>query len=143
MLAGSMKEPKKTRGVFERIRGSGVYWIRYANAEGIIRYEKVGNYDLAVSAYMLRKTEVKQGKLFPSAQRNRVTFGELVKDFRRAKPNHWSRGMLDNINAWFERQPAAMITPQAIQEKLNSLRSTVDKWHRVDKPLTPASINRY
>src|SRR5262245_29788677 len=36
------KEPKKVRGVFERPKGSGTWWIRYADEFGVIHREKVG-----------------------------------------------------------------------------------------------------
>ena len=33
---------KKIRGVYEKMAGPDVYWIRYADASGRIRREKVG-----------------------------------------------------------------------------------------------------
>jgi hypothetical protein len=49
---------KLPRGVFEKHRGSGIYWIRYASASGRERREKVGPHiKAAVTLYQKRKTE--------------------------------------------------------------------------------------
>jgi len=53
---------KKTRGVYEKMPGSDVYWIRYADASGRIRREKVGPKSAALKLYHKRKIEVLQGK---------------------------------------------------------------------------------
>ena len=37
------KQEKKVRGVFEKVPGSGVWWIRFIDAEGVLRREKVGS----------------------------------------------------------------------------------------------------
>jgi hypothetical protein len=44
------------RGVFEKVAGSGVWWIRYF-AEGRKRRECIGRYEEAVDAYYQRKAE--------------------------------------------------------------------------------------
>ena len=49
---------KKQRGIFERPKGSGIWWIRYADAQGKIHGEKVGMKQTAINAYRKRKTEV-------------------------------------------------------------------------------------
>ena len=72
---------KKTRGVYEKMPGSDVYWIRYADASGRIRREKVGPKSAALKLYHKRKTEVLQGKKLPETLRNRaVLFTEIADD---------------------------------------------------------------
>ena len=61
----------KQRGVFEKEPGSGVWWIRYADASGRIRREKVGAKSHALQLYRKRKTEVSQGVKLPENLRRR------------------------------------------------------------------------
>ena len=130
------------RGVYERDRGSGVYWIVYFDALGKRHREKIGPKPLAIAAYQKRKTEVREGKLFPNLRYNRVNFGELCDDFKRAKPSHWSIGrkgssrgdLFHHVKDWFKERPAALVTPQLIEEKLNGL---------IKKGRAPSTANRY
>lgn len=64
------REPKKQRGVFERPKGSGIWWIRYVDADGILHREKVGSRAAAIAAYQLRKTQVREGRYFPEKLKN-------------------------------------------------------------------------
>jgi integrase len=69
------------RGVFEKVRGSKVWWIRYADASGRIRREKAGRKSFALKLYQKRKTEILQGKKLPETLRTRVVrFSELAAD---------------------------------------------------------------
>jgi len=47
----------KQRGVFEKVLDSGEWWIRYVDAEGRYRGEKVGTKGMAIDLYRKRKTE--------------------------------------------------------------------------------------
>lgn len=138
-----MVSSRKARGVYERDKDSGVWWIRYADAAGAIHREKVGPYALAVSAYQKRKTQIREEKFFPITRDQRLTFGEIADDFLRAKPNHWSKKTFKIARAWFAEMPVVLVTPQRIQEKLNSLKSFKDKFHPNERELAPATINRY
>ncbi len=70
---------KKVRGVFERVPGSGVWWIRYAAASGRIRREKVGNKSAAVQLYHKRKTQIRQREKLPENFREKPTvFSQLA-----------------------------------------------------------------
>src|SRR5574337_1378192 len=73
----------KTRGIFERPKGSGIWWVRYADKYGQIHREKCGAKSLAHAVYNMRKTEIRQGKFFPEqvGQQRVVLFDELAKDF--------------------------------------------------------------
>ncbi len=73
------KAPQRLRGVFEKVRGSGVWWIRYADASGRIRREKVGNRGAALKLYQKRKTQVLQGEKLPENFRAKsALFSELA-----------------------------------------------------------------
>jgi hypothetical protein len=53
--------PRKVRGVFEKVKGSGVWWIRYHDADHQEHREKVGSWAAAADAYAARKHEIRQG----------------------------------------------------------------------------------
>jgi integrase len=78
---GNIEMTKKQRGIYEKVAGSKVWWIRYADASGRIRREKVGNKAAAIQLYQKRKTQILQGEKLPEKFRTRkVSFGELAKD---------------------------------------------------------------
>lgn len=73
----------KVRGVYEKVPGSNVWWIRYADASSRIRREKVGPKSAAIKLYQKRKTEVMQGKKLPETLPRRVIlFSEIADDAR-------------------------------------------------------------
>jgi len=73
------------RGLFERPKGSGVWWIHYHDANGRKHREKVGSKGLARKVYMQRKTEIAEGRYFPNARRRAPIFADLLTDYREAK----------------------------------------------------------
>jgi hypothetical protein len=62
----------KQCGIYEKVLGSEVWWIRYADAEGRYRREKAGTKSMAIDLYRKRKTEALQGRKLP--ERLRVVF---------------------------------------------------------------------
>lgn len=71
----------RTKGVFEKKPGSGIWWVRYADATGRIRREKAGAKAAAIKLYSKRKTQVLQGEKLPELTRRRVVmFGEIAND---------------------------------------------------------------
>jgi integrase len=79
-----MKQPReieKVRGVFEKVAGSGIWWIQYFDADGRRRREKAGTRSNAVDLVRKRKTEALSGKKLPEKIRARVVrFEELADD---------------------------------------------------------------
>lgn len=61
----------RQRGIFEKLSNSGEWWIRYADATGRIRREKVGGLGEAETRLRLRKEEAKLGSLPRLAWRRR------------------------------------------------------------------------
>src|SRR5438132_14007703 len=51
MARATSKARRKERGVFEKVPGSGVWWIRYIDAQGRFRREKVGTWTNARDLY--------------------------------------------------------------------------------------------
>ncbi len=72
---------QKTRGVFEKIPGSGVWWVRYIDAEGKLRREKACSKSAAIKLVRNRKTEAWEGKKLPKLRTRVVRFAELADDY--------------------------------------------------------------
>jgi len=71
----------KQRGIFEKVSSSGEWWIRYADATGRIRHEKVRKFDEAQTRFKLRKEEARLGGLPRLAWRRRpVSFRKIGED---------------------------------------------------------------
>jgi len=69
------------RGLFEKVKGSGQWWIRYADQYGHIHREKVGPKSLANKAYAKRKTQIREGLFFSEklGQRKDMLFKDMAK----------------------------------------------------------------
>jgi integrase len=122
----------KQRGVFEKVPGSNVWWIRFVDCDGAYHREKIGSKSAAIKVYQKRKTEALEGVKLPSLRRRKIQFSELadlaikhiegtyarpVDDVRRAKV----------IREWFVGRSADSITPDEIREKLKAV-SVAKKW---------------
>ena len=132
----------KQRGIFERLPGSGVFWIRYADATGHIRREKAGTKSTAIKLYHKRKTEVLEGKKLPeNLRRINVSFEEISNDAleysRTTKVREAyriDRWHMKTFLSWFRNRGAAEITALDIERNLNELGEEGRK---------PATLNRY
>jgi hypothetical protein len=60
---------RRQRGIFERPKGSGVWWVRYHDEDGREHREKVGPKKLAGDVYKKRKTQVRERQFFPQAEK--------------------------------------------------------------------------
>jgi integrase len=69
---------KKERGVFEKVPGSGTWWVRYVDASGKLRREKVGTKSAAINLYRKRKTEAMAGKKLPENLRSVTRVSDLA-----------------------------------------------------------------
>lgn len=129
---------KSVRGIYEKEPGTAVWWIRYADATGRIRREKVGNKGAAIQLYRKRKTEILEGKKLPHTLRaKRITFSELAEDALEYSKTH-KRSYGDDVIRMakllesFRERPADAITPQEIE-----------RWLSGKTELKPATLNRY
>lgn len=69
------------RGIFEREKGSGIWWIRWTDLEGRKRREKAGNRSTAEKLLAKRHTQKLEQKKLPENFRSKsVTFRELCDD---------------------------------------------------------------
>lgn len=118
----------KIRGVYEKVKGSGVWWIRYADGTGKIRREKAGRKSVAIALVRKRKTQVLEGKKLPENFRKPpVTLAELAGDAleysrARKRTHREDASRLDVLLAAFGRHtPAETLTPQLIERQLDRL----------------------
>ncbi len=71
---------KKSRGVFEKVPGSGVWWIQYFDTSGRRRREKVGPKAAAKALVETRRSDARLGIKMPENLRaTPVTFAELAE----------------------------------------------------------------
>jgi site-specific recombinase XerD len=128
---------KHRRGIFEKVPGSGESWIRYADASGRIRREKVGTVEAAETRLKIRKEEAKLGKLPRLARERRpILFSKIADDVlayadehkRSAKDDH---SRMVKLKEWFGECQADSITPNEIERYFET-----EDW-------TPATWNRY
>ncbi|HEX3940824.1 MAG TPA: hypothetical protein VHX11_05010, partial [Acidobacteriaceae bacterium] len=131
------KSTAKATGVWEKERGSGVWWIRY-RAEGKLKREKVGRKSDAIDLYHQRKADVRAGVKLPANLRTKgVKFEEIAKDAEEWYVSHGKKDLRTVKNRMkrlvkdFGTQVADTISP-----------AQIDQW--LSKPeWTPATCNRY
>jgi len=138
------KSTSKRRGIYERVPGSGVWWIQYTDAQGRRRREKAGLYSSAEKLLDKRHTEALQGKKLPETLRAKpVTFGELLDDaLEYSKSENGTRTTTeirikyDILRPVFGTRPAEDIEKQEIRRWLvaraaqeNWKRATMMRWH--------------
>ena len=71
----------KKRGVFEKVPGSGIWFIRFVDGRGRYRREKAGTYSFAIKLLDKRRGEAVQGKKLPETLRRKfVPFSEIAED---------------------------------------------------------------
>jgi integrase len=73
---------RRERGIFERPKNSGIWWVRYADEQGRLHREKVGPKALAQKVYQKRKTEIQERRFFPEHFRRReITLADAIDDY--------------------------------------------------------------
>jgi integrase len=132
---GSWKKDREDRGLYKRGR---TWYVRYADQNGVLQYERVGpSKAVAMKVYQKRKTEISEGRFFPGAK---TSFDEIIADaVTRARANYETKypgrkfkpGTYGIVAAWFKGRLAASITPSEIAE-----------WLAAHCPV-PATFNRF
>src|ERR1700676_3024994 len=106
------KARRNPRGVFEKVPGSGEWWICYWDYQSRKRREKVGTKSNAILLYRKRKTEALQGKKLPEKlRRATVAFADISKDaLAYSKANKLSFRddvwRMETLLNWFREYPA-------------------------------------
>lgn len=131
------KAGSRQRGVFEKLPGSGEWWICYWDAQGRKRREKAGTKGNAIDLYRKRKTEALTGKKLPEKlRRATVTFTDIAQDvleYSKAQKLSYrhDKGRMEVLLGWFRAYPAESISAQEIERRFNQ-----QEW-------SPATANRY
>lgn len=126
----------RTTGVWEKVRGSGIWWVRYRE-NGALHREKVGRKSDAVALYQKRKSDIRAGAKLPeNMRRASIRFETLADDIRRySEKHHQDRGHIESrlkqILPAFGHRLADQIKP-----------AEIDAWI-AENTKTPATANRY
>lgn len=138
-LKAMRKKSRNVRGVFEKVPGSDVWWIRFIDSKGRFRREKAGTKGMAIDLYRKRKVQALEGKKLPERLRSAtVTFAEIARDavtyskvHKAATSYRCDAGRMEVLLSWFREYPAESITAQDIERQFQK-----QKW-------APATPNRY
>ena len=131
----------KQRGIFERVLGSGIWWICYFDRFGKRHREKAGTKTIAIKLYGKRKQQVLEGKKLPESFRKpSVNFGQLADDAlayskRNKRSYKTDVPRFASLNEWFGSHPAEELTPQEIENTL-ARAAEKEKW-------APSTFNHY
>jgi integrase len=132
---------KKQRGIFERPKGSGVWWVLYYDQNGKRHREKAGMRQSAISVYQKRKAEIREGVFFPKKVKREITFREIALEaLEYSKANKCrdaysiDQWHYEKVVGWFGDRLAKEITPQEIDARLTEL---------TEQDYKPATLNRY
>lgn len=72
------EDAKNPRGVFEKVKGSGEWWILYYDQDRRRHRKKIGPKSLAIDAYRKTKTKIREGEYFPEKKREKQTVKEAI-----------------------------------------------------------------
>ncbi len=129
------------RGVFEKMPGSGEWWIRYNDSNGRYRREKAGSKSVAIKLVEKRRTEALQGKKLPEKLRHAtVTFADISRDalaYSKAHKRTYGDDLarMERILGWFRDRSADSITPQVIERHFEQCIKE-EEW-------APSTVNHY
>ena len=131
---------RNPRGVFEKVSGSGEWWIRFSDSEGRKHREKAGSKSNAIALYRRRKTDAYEGKKLPEKlRRASVLFEEIARDTleyskreKRSYDDDISR--MERVLSWFRGRGVASITAREIEHRFEE---------GVESGWAPATVNRY
>ena len=127
----------KTRGIFERPKGSGIWWISYCDTEDNRHREKVGRRGDALKLYGVRKAEIQAGKKLPqNMRRGGIRFQQLADDILVFSANH--HGDQRNVKSRVKQ----ILPDFGEREASKILPSDIDNWI-AKHTKTPATANRY
>lgn len=130
-------QDKKQRGVFEKVPGSGIWWIQYFS-EGKRKRESVGRKSDAIALYQKRKADARAGIKLPYNLRQRETLAAVIEraikwyESHRPKSLRTAQTHLEAAKTDLGSRIAAELTP-----------SDVDHWLSRHSGWTDATKNRY
>lgn len=133
----------KDRGLFERPKGSGIWWVRYHDHRGKERREKVGSKSAARQLYEMRKNLIREVKLglkpetALTGDTKRVTLGEFVTS---CLPE------LQQKKSWKDQERFAKVWTRLIGHvdirQVCPNHAVLRRTARLEKGIAPATCNR-
>ena len=136
------RKPKeqKHKGVYQKIKGSGIWWIRYVGLDGKRRTECIGNFGDAANLYEERKAAIRRGAVMPVVHRRGARWATLVEDaLTYSGENHLDKRnfkqRLEETLPEFGKRIAESITAAELREWLSEMK-TDNEWSN-------ATFNRY
>jgi hypothetical protein len=122
------RELKPVRGVFERPKGSDVWWINYYSG-GQQHREKVGSRGAAIDLYKIRKSDALRGIKLPKLRNTKaVTLSALIDDLLEFVAHHNDLrnyvSKAKKVRKTLGGRPAADLTPQELERWLRSNTNT-------------------
>jgi integrase len=128
------REVKQERGVFERPKGSGVWWINYY-VDGKQHREKAGTRSDAKDLYKERKATARRGEKLPDLRKGRVTLSALIEDVLKfARKDHKSIRDYECkariVRKAMGHRIAEDLTPQDIDNWLSEHTKAPATWNR-------------
>ena len=131
---------KPDRGIFEKVPGSDVWWIRYVDAQGRYRREKVGTWGNANKLLSKRRAEALEGKKLPELRKRAILFSELADDAIKYIEGRYARpaddvARMNLLRDCLQNRAADSLIAGEIQSVLDAL-ATEKKW-------SPSSRNHH
>ena len=126
----------QTEGIFEKASGSGIWWVRYVDANGRYQREKAGTWSNADKLLTRRKHEALQGKKLPETlRRATITFSEIATEALAWSDGHKRSNRMDHsrmkkLLGWFGSTPLDSITPQQVERHFQGEFRTAATWNR-------------
>ncbi len=116
------------RGVYEKVKGSKDFYIRYTDEDGRRHREHVGREAAAVEVLVNRRREIREGKFIAPSRPSNLTFKELLE--KRLAHLELKPKTLRHLKSAFackwldalKNMPARTITAEKIAAVLKSLR---------------------
>jgi len=127
----------RQRGVFERPRGSGVWWVRYHDEHKREHREKVGPKALALKVYQKRKNEVQEHRFFPERiRRCDVLLADMIDDYL---------ARAESLRAFAEYERAARYWKEALPGRTlaDVMPGDIERYMvQRSQEVAPATVNR-
>jgi site-specific recombinase XerD len=136
------RKPKerKHRGVFERQKGSNIWWARFVDVDGKRRARCVGTFSDAVNFYEEQKVRIRKRIIQPVPSQRGIRYKQLVDDAikRSAEDRSDHRNFVQRLKTTVEQfghRLADGIAPSEIAEWFDLMED--------ERGWSPATINRY
>lgn len=125
------RQKARVRGVFERPKGSGMWWCRWADGSGRLHREKCGTKSSAIAVYRKRKLAVLEGQLLPGK----------IRQVKMPTLAGFSQRFMDAISVECAAKPNTVIFYSKMMDSLLKFQPLADaRLNEIDEALVQAFI---